>query len=99
MPFQDCSLIIYLMENTYACITLNLKCFVIMLQTTLAKIISNSCKTKGKYKFTTMSATSAGVNDVKEAVKIAKNDQKTLGRRTILFLDEIHRFNKLQQVF
>lgn len=66
-------------------------------KTTLAKIISNSCKTKGKYKFTTMSATSAGVNDVKEAVKIAKNDQKTLGRRTILFLDEIHRFNKLQQ--
>nr|XP_022338350.1 ATPase WRNIP1-like [Crassostrea virginica] len=66
-------------------------------KTTLAKIIANGCKTKGKYKFCTMSATSAGVNEVKEAVKIAKNDQKSLGRRTILFLDEIHRFNKLQQ--
>ncbi|XP_061179713.1 ATPase WRNIP1-like [Saccostrea echinata] len=66
-------------------------------KTTLAKIIANSCKTKSKYKFTTMSATSAGVSDVKEAVKVAKNDQKNLGRRTILFLDEIHRFNKLQQ--
>lgn len=71
---------------------------VVLLQTTLAKIIANGCKTKGKYKFCTMSATSAGVNEVKEAVKIAKNDQKSLGRRTILFLDEIHRFNKLQQV-
>jgi putative ATPase len=69
-----------------------------VLQTTLAKIIANGCKTKGKYKFTSMSATAAGVNDVKEAVKLAKNDQRSLGRRTIIFLDEIHRFNKLQQV-
>ncbi|XP_048765905.2 ATPase WRNIP1-like [Ostrea edulis] len=66
-------------------------------KTTLAKIIANGCKTKGKYKFTPMSATTAGVSDVKEAVKIAKNEQKSLGRKTILFLDEIHRFNKLQQ--
>ena len=45
-----------------------------------------------------MSATSASVNDVKEAVKIAKNDKKMFRKKTILFLDEIHRFNKLQQV-
>ena len=45
-----------------------------------------------------MSATSASVSDVKEAVKIAKNDVKMFHKKTILFLDEIHRFNKLQQV-
>jgi len=39
----------------------------------------------------------AGVADVKEAVKCAKNEQM-FGRRTVLFVDEIHRFNKLQQV-
>jgi hypothetical protein len=45
-----------------------------------------------------MSATMSGVNDVKDAVKIAKNELKSFKRRTILFMDEIHRFNKLQQV-
>lgn len=40
----------------------------------------------------------AGVSDVKEAVKIAKNEATSFKRRTILFMDEIHRFNKLQQV-
>lgn len=38
----------------------------------------------------------SGVNDVKEAVKIAKNEAK-MKRKTILFMDEVHRFNKLQQ--
>ena len=47
-------------------------------------------------RFVTLSATMAGVADVKEAVKCAKNEQ-TFGRRTVLFIDEIHRFNKLQQ--
>jgi putative ATPase len=45
-----------------------------------------------------MSATMVGVNDVKDAVKIAKNELRSFKRRTILFMDEIHRFNKLQQV-
>ena len=40
----------------------------------------------------------SGVNDVKDAVKIAKNELRSFKRRTILFMDEIHRFNKLQQV-
>lgn len=40
----------------------------------------------------------AGVNDVKEVVKIAKNELSSFKRKTILFMDEIHRFNKLQQV-
>ncbi|KAL5020961.1 hypothetical protein ScPMuIL_000116 [Solemya velum] len=66
-------------------------------KTTLARIIANTCKEKGSIKFVQLSATAAGVNDVKEVVKVAKNDQRMLKRKTILFLDEIHRFNKTQQ--
>lgn len=50
------------------------------------------------FRFVKLSATMAGVSDVKEAVKIAKNELASFKRRTILFMDEIHRFNKLQQV-
>ena len=39
----------------------------------------------------------SGVADVKEVVKQAKNELKLFKRRTILFIDEVHRFNKLQQ--
>ena len=77
------------------CIFLN----VIFFQTTLAHIIANQCKTDNQEaRFVTMSATMSGVNDVKDAVKIAKNELRSFKRRTILFMDEIHRFNKLQQV-
>ena len=38
------------------------------------------------------------MSDVKEVVKVAKNERIMLRRKTILFIDEIHRFNKLQQV-
>lgn len=70
-----------------------------MFQTTLAHIIANQCKTDSQEaRFVTMSATMSGVNDVKDAVKIAKNELRSFKRRTILFMDEIHRFNKLQQV-
>lgn len=65
-------------------------------QTTLAHIIANKCKNSQNCRFVKLSATMVGVNDVKEAVKVAKNDQK-FKRKTILFMDEIHRFNKLQQ--
>ena len=40
----------------------------------------------------------SGVGDVKDAIKVAKNEQTMFRRKTILFIDEIHRFNKLQQV-
>ncbi|GFG35197.1 hypothetical protein Cfor_11687 [Coptotermes formosanus] len=67
-------------------------------KTTLAHIIANQCKTDNQEaRFVTMSATMSGVNDVKDAVKIAKNELRSFKRRTILFMDEIHRFNKLQQ--
>ena len=45
-----------------------------------------------------LSATTSGIADVKEVIKIAKNDLRMMKRKTILFVDEIHRFNKLQQV-
>ncbi|PNF22466.1 ATPase WRNIP1 [Cryptotermes secundus] len=67
-------------------------------KTTLAHIIANQCKKDNQEaRFVTMSATMSGVNDVKDAVKIAKNELRSFKRRTILFMDEIHRFNKLQQ--
>lgn len=67
-------------------------------KTTLAHIIAARCKESQNTRFVKLSATMAGVNDIKQAVAAAKNEQK-FGRKTILFMDEIHRFNKLQQVF
>lgn len=65
-------------------------------KTTLAHIIAAHCKKHENMRFVKLSATMSGVNDVKEAVKVAKNELK-FKRKTILFMDEIHRFNKLQQ--
>ncbi|XP_058462119.1 ATPase WRNIP1-like [Malaya genurostris] len=65
-------------------------------KTTLAHIIAAHCKKYEHMRFLKLSATMSGVNDVKEAIKVAKNEMK-FKRRTILFMDEIHRFNKLQQ--
>ncbi|XP_029731722.1 ATPase WRNIP1 [Aedes albopictus] len=65
-------------------------------KTTLAHIIATHCKKHETMRFVKLSATMSGVNDVKEAVKVAKNDI-AFKRKTIMFMDEIHRFNKLQQ--
>lgn len=67
-------------------------------QTTLAHIIANSARISNKARFVQLSATTSGINDIKEVVKVAKNEQQMFKRKTILFVDEIHRFNKLQQV-
>ena len=68
-------------------------------KTTLAHIISNYCnKHKDSMRFIKMSATTSGINDVKEVVKQAKSYLDKFKKQTILFMDEIHRFNKLQQV-
>jgi len=40
----------------------------------------------------------SGIGDIKEAIQIAKNEKASFKRKTVLFIDEIHRFNKLQQV-
>lgn len=77
--------------------TLLLTLFVFTFQTTLAHIIANQCKATDNSRFVKLSATMCGVNDVKEVIKVAVNERK-FKRKTILFMDEIHRFNKLQQV-
>ena len=67
-------------------------------QTTLARIIAKVAHQKLNTKFVQLSATTAGVKEVKEIVKVARNEKIMFKRNTILFIDEIHRFNKLQQV-
>lgn len=67
-------------------------------QTSLAHIIASGTKKTNKARFVTLSATTSGINDVKEVIKVAKNEQQMFKRKTILFMDEIHRFNKSQQV-
>lgn len=62
-------------------------------KTTLAKLIAGYCDAE----FITISAVLAGVKDVRAAVARAEQLQKEQGRRTILFVDEVHRFNKSQQ--
>lgn len=62
-------------------------------KTTLALIIANSVKAD----FIQLSAVSSGVKDVRAAIEKAQYNQKHLARKTILFIDEIHRFNKAQQ--
>ncbi|XP_013392833.1 ATPase WRNIP1-like [Lingula anatina] len=66
-------------------------------KTTLARIIANASKKKNNSRFVQMSATGSGVNDVKEEAKKAKNELALFKRKTILFIDEVHRFNKTQQ--
>lgn len=62
-------------------------------KTTLARVIANTTSAE----FTQINATVAGKKDMEEVVKKAKDIQGMYGRRTILFIDEIHRFNKGQQ--
>ena len=62
-------------------------------KTTLAKIIANSTKSE----FVQLNATTAGIKDIKETVENAKNIFGMSGKKSILFIDEIHRFNKSQQ--
>ncbi|KAM9322573.1 ATPase WRNIP1 [Pholidichthys leucotaenia] len=66
-------------------------------KTTLAHIIASTSKKKGTARFVTMSATSSSVNEVREVIKQAQNELRLCKRKTILFIDEIHRFNKSQQ--
>ena len=62
-------------------------------KTTLAKVIANTTSAE----FTQINATVAGKKDMEEVVKAAKDCLGMYGKRTILFVDEIHRFNKGQQ--
>ncbi len=62
-------------------------------KTTLAKVIAGTTKAQ----FLQINATSAGKKDMEEVVRQAKENKGMYDRKTILFIDEIHRFNKGQQ--
>lgn len=62
-------------------------------KTTLAKVIAGATKAE----FVSINATAAGKKDMEAVIEQAKNSLGMYGRRTILFIDEIHRFNKGQQ--
>lgn len=62
-------------------------------KTTLAKVIANTTSSK----FTQLNATVSGKKDMQDVVAKAKDELAMTGKKTILFIDEIHRFNKSQQ--
>ena len=62
-------------------------------KTSLARVISETTK----YKFYKINAVSAGVSDIKRVIEETKNFMLNPVGKSILFIDEIHRFNKLQQ--
>ncbi len=62
-------------------------------KTTLARLLAQV----GDAHFETISAVLAGVREIRQAVEVAKQQAAQYGRRSILFVDEVHRFNKAQQ--
>ena len=64
-------------------------------KTTLARVVANTTSAA----FLQLNATSAGKKDMEETISEAKENLGAYGRKTILFIDEIHRFNKGQQDF
>ncbi len=62
-------------------------------KTTLARVIANTTKSH----FSTMNAVLSGVKDLRDEIDEARERLKLYGRRTILFVDEVHRWNKSQQ--
>jgi len=62
-------------------------------KTTLARLLA----AQGNFEFLALSAVDAGIKDVRAVVEQARQTRARHGRRTLLFLDEIHRFNKAQQ--
>src|SRR4051812_11306471 len=62
-------------------------------KTTLARIIAETTRAR----FVSFSAVLAGIKEIREVMTEAERVRRTTGRRTIVFIDEIHRFNKAQQ--
>jgi putative ATPase len=62
-------------------------------KTTLARVVANSTSSR----FVTLNAVLAGVADIRVAIDEAKRHRELYDRRTILFVDEVHRWNKAQQ--
>lgn len=62
-------------------------------KTSLAKVIASTSSSE----FSVINAVTGGVKDIREVIASAKDNQNMYGKKTILFIDEIHRFNKSQQ--
>ncbi len=62
-------------------------------KTTLARLITHYWQAE----FLTLSAVLAGVKEIRAAVEVARQNRAQCGRSTVLFVDEVHRFNKAQQ--
>jgi len=62
-------------------------------KTTLARIIADTTKAR----FVSFSAVLSGIKEIRDVMAVAEHLRRTTGRRTIVFIDEIHRFNKAQQ--
>ena len=62
-------------------------------KTTLARLVANHSESQ----FLTLSAVLAGVKDIRAAAKTANEHRRAEGRGTVLFIDEVHRFSKVQQ--
>ena len=62
-------------------------------KTTIARVIANTTKSY----FCKLNATNAGIKDLEKIIEEAKFNQNAYQKGTILFIDEIHRFNKTQQ--
>ncbi len=62
-------------------------------KTTLARLIANTINAE----FVALSAVLSGIKDIRDAIELAEHNLQQSGRKTILFVDEVHRFNKGQQ--
>src|SRR5262249_47785471 len=62
-------------------------------KTTLARIIADTTRAR----FVSFSAVTSGIKEIRDVMREAERLRRTAGRRTIVFIDEIHRFNKAQQ--
>ena len=62
-------------------------------KTTLAQLMARA----GNAKFVELSAISAGIKDVRDVISTAQDNKSMYGKETVLFVDEVHRFNKTQQ--
>ncbi|WRX11214.1 ATPase [Theobroma cacao] len=66
-------------------------------KTSIAKSIVNSSQERSFYRFVSLSPVTCGVKDVRDAVEEARKMRAKNNKRTVLFVDEVHRFNKSQQ--
>ncbi|KAG7178008.1 ATPase WRNIP1-like [Homarus americanus] len=66
-------------------------------KTSLANIIHERCRGSDKWRYVSLSACTSGVQDVKNVVREAQGALQMRKKRTVLFMDEVHRFNKAQQ--